>query len=86
MVIKVVGKSIYSDIGRMQHIKKDMKFIVFREGAPIVHPITGKVLGCDSEELGVATVVNVFEDMSMGKLYADLEPGKIKVKDLIITK
>lgn len=86
MVIKVAGKSIYSDIGKMQHIKKDMKFIVFREGDPIVHPVTRKVLGCDSEELGVATVVNVFKDMSIGRLYAGFEPGEIKVKDLIITK
>ncbi len=86
MVIKVSGKSIYADFGTLQNIKKDMKFIVFREGEKIVHPVTGKVLGSDTEELGVAVVENVFEDMSLGKLVADFDPSKIQVKDLIITK
>ena len=63
-----------------------MKFIVFRQGEPVVHPITGKVLGSETEELGVATVVSVFDDMSIGKLTADFDPSKIQVKDLIITK
>ncbi len=86
MVIKISGKNIYADFGTVQHIKKDMKFIVFREGQPIVHPVTGRMLGSETLQLGVATVVNVFEDMSVGTLYADFDPGAIKVKDLIITK
>ncbi len=59
---------------------------MFREGEKIIHPITGKVLGSDSEEIGIATVVNVFEDMSLGKLVSDADVSNIKVKDLIITK
>jgi len=34
-------------------------------------------------QLGVATVVNVLDDMSIGKLVADFDPAKIQVKDLI---
>lgn len=86
MVIKVSKNSIYADFGSAQRIKKEMKFIVFREGETIVHPVTGKVLGSESEELGVATVVNVFKDMSMGKLRAEFDPAKIRIKDLVITK
>ncbi len=86
MVVKVDGKNIFADFGSIQHIKKEMKFIVFREGELIVHPVTGKVLGSETEELGVATVVKVFEDISMGKLEADFHPDKIRVEDLIITK
>lgn len=86
LVIKITGKNIYADFGTIQRIKKEMKFIVFREGETIVHPVTGRVLGSESEELGVATVVNVFEDMSIGKLVADFDPSKIQLKDLIITK
>ena len=85
-VIKVEGNNIYADFGTLQNIKKEMKFIVFREGEKIIHPITGKVLGSDSEEIGIATVVNVFEDMSLGKLVSDADVSNIKVKDLIITK
>ncbi|MFC1523453.1 CsgG/HfaB family protein [Thermodesulfobacteriota bacterium] len=86
MVIKVSGKDIFADFGSKHRIKKEMKFIVFREGEKIVHPITGKVLGSDTEELGVATVVKVFDDLSMGKLSLDFDQSKIQVQDLIVTK
>ena len=86
LVIKVSGKSIYADFGSIQRIKKEMKFIVFRENEAIVHPKTGKVLGRETEELGVATVVNVFEDMSIGKLFATFDPAKIQIEDMVITK
>ena len=86
MVIQAKGNDIYADFGSFKNIKKEMRFIVFRQGETIVHPITGKVLGSETEELGVATVVQVFEDMSIGKLTADFDAGKIQVQDLIITK
>lgn len=86
LVIKVQGKRIYADFGSFQRIKKDMKFIVFKPGETIVHPVTGKILGSETEELGVATVVNVFEDMSIGELIAGFDPTGVNVKDLIITK
>ena len=86
MVVRVSGKEIYVDFGAAHKIKKDMKFIVFREGEKIVHPVTGKVLGSDSIVLGVANVVSVFDDMSIGKLVADFDPKNIQVKDLVVTK
>ncbi len=86
MVIMVKGKSIFADFGSFQRVKKEMKFIVFKLGETIVHPVTGKVLGRETEELGVATVVNVFEDMSIGELVAGFDIGNVNVKDLIITK
>ena len=86
MVIKVKGNSIFADLGSFHRLKKEMKFIVFRQGETIVHPVTGKVLGSETEELGVATVVNVFEDMSIGELIAGFDPSKVQVKDLVITK
>jgi tetratricopeptide (TPR) repeat protein len=86
IVVKTTGNNVYVDFGSIQGIKKQMKFIVFREGKPITHPVTGKILGSETEELGVATVVDVYEDMSMGKLLADFDASRIKIKDLIITK
>ena len=86
LVIKVSGKNIYADFGSIQRIKKEMRFIVFREGEAIVHPKTGKVMGREIEELGVATVVNVFEDMSIGKLFATFDPARIQLEDMVITK
>jgi hypothetical protein len=86
MVIKVSGNEIYADFGSFKRIKKEMRFIVFEQGEVIKHPVTGKVLGSETKELGVATVEKVFEDMSIGKLVADFEVGDIKVQDLVITK
>jgi hypothetical protein len=86
MVIKVKGNEIYADFGSMNKIKKEMRFIVFKQGETIVHPVTGKILGSDTEELGIATVTSVFEDMSIGKLIANFDAAKIQIQDLIITK
>jgi hypothetical protein len=86
LVIKTKGKDIYADFGSFKRIKKEMKFIVFRQGETIVHPVTGKILGSETEELGVATVVTVFEDMSIGKLILGFNPAMVHLKDLVITK
>jgi TolB-like protein len=86
MVIKVKGNEIYADFGTFKKIKKEMKFIVFKEGETIKHPVTGKILGSETEELGVATVVTLFEDMSIGKMIADFDASKVQITDLIITK
>jgi TolB-like protein len=87
IVIKASGKDIYADFGTASHVKPDMKFIVYREVEAIVHPITGKKLGAETKELGQARIVNVLEDMTIGKLVADVAAGQqIQVKDKIITK
>jgi TolB-like protein/tetratricopeptide (TPR) repeat protein len=86
LVIKTKGKDIYADFGSFERIKKEMKFIVFRQGETIVHPVTGKILGNETEEIGVATIVTVFEDMSIGKLVVGFDPKKVHLNDLVITK
>lgn len=86
VVAEARGRKIYADFGAAQNIRKDMKFIVYREGEKILHPATGKYLGRDTEELGIATVVNVMADSSVGKLAADFDPATIQARDCIITK
>lgn len=87
IVVKTAGKNIYTDVGAASGIKRDMKFIIFRQGESLRHPLTENYLGTEIKELGQARVVNVFEAMTIGRLIA--EPGKgqpIQVKDRIITK
>jgi tetratricopeptide (TPR) repeat protein/TolB-like protein len=87
IVIKASGKDIYTDMGMASRIKKDMKFIIFRQGAAISHPLTGKTLGSEIRELGQARVVNVLEAMSIGRLIAEAtREQRVRVKDRIITK
>ena len=53
----------------------------------MVHPVTGKKLGAETKELGQARVITVLEDMTVGKLIAEVIAGEqIQVKDKIITK
>ena len=63
-----------------------MKFIVFKEGEKLVHPVTGKFLGSDTEPLGEAVIEQVNEDFSKGSLFREFKAGKIKVMDRVITK
>lgn len=87
IVVKTAGKDIYTDLGAASRIKKDMKFIIFRQGAALRHPLTENYLGTEIKELGQARVVNVLESMSIGQLVAKPIPGQpIEVTDQIITK
>jgi hypothetical protein len=46
-----------------------------------------KQLDSETKELGQTRVVNVFEDMTIGKLVAEVAQGQqIQIKDRIITK
>ena len=64
-----------------------MKFINFRQGTAIIHPLSVKNLGSEIRELGQARVVNVLEAMSIGRLIAEVTRGQqVRVKDQIITK
>jgi len=86
LVVKIEGNELFINLGKKQNLKKEMKFIVYRKGEDIIHPISDKVLGCDTEILGEATVVQVFDDMSKGKIALLETISKIKKMDPVITK
>ena len=86
LVVKVKGKEVFADLGKNTNLKKEMKFIIYRQGEKIVHPVTGKVLGCDTEILGEAKVVQVLENLSKGKMITTEKLSKIKKMDRVITK
>ena len=86
MVVKSEGKKVYIDRGAQNKIKKEMKVIIFREGEPLLHPITGKNLGCDAVELAEARIERVLDNFSVGKVLSSSDAVKIRAKDHIITK
>lgn len=84
----VIGASedkITIDIGRANNIKKGMKCIVYREGAPIVHPVTGKVIAREIDELCEAQITEVFDVYSTCKIIK-MKKDTPKVRDKIVTK
>ena len=58
--------------------------IVYRE-EPVVHPITAKVLGADSEILGRARVKQVSPEMSKAEL-VDQKGPQVDLLDKVITE
>ncbi|MFC1495618.1 hypothetical protein ACFL6W_10080 [Thermodesulfobacteriota bacterium] len=86
IVMETEGNKIFADLGTVQGIKKEMKFIVYRLGKPKIHPRTKKAFEAPYHELGIATVKNVYNDYSMGELHTQFDPSEIRVEDLIITK
>ena len=85
-VVKSEGEKVYIDRGSNGSVKKEMKFIVYRKGDSILHPVTGKHLGCDTLELAEARIANVFDNFSVGKVSNNYGGVRIRVKDYFITK
>jgi TolB-like protein len=84
----VIGTSddkVTVDIGRANNIKKGMKCIVYREGAPIVHPVTGKVIAREIDELCEVQITEVFDVYSICKIIR-MKKDVPKIRDKIVTK
>ena len=52
-----------------------MRCIVFKEGEPLVHPVTGKALGSPVVELGRVLIMAVHKGYSEAKVLRDLGMG-----------
>lgn len=86
MVIDRDGSTVYSDIGSVTRVKKDMKAILYREGREIKHPVTGRSLGKDTVTLAEGTIEEIHEDFSKIRIEKGSDSEVIVVRDMIITK
>jgi TolB-like protein len=84
-VIGTEGDKLTLDLGRNQGVRKGMKCFVFREGAPIVHPVTKQVLGKSIEVLCEIQLIDVYPAYSIGYIIGD-KNGIPKASDQIITR
>lgn len=84
-VISVDGKKLTLDIGRSNGIKKGMKCNVYREGAPIVHPVTGKVIARKIDELCEVQLTEVFDAYS-NAIITKTKSGMPQIRDKVVTK
>lgn len=84
-VINVSGDQLTFDFGSAKGVRKGMKCIVYREGRDIIHPITKKVLGKETEELGEVKLVQVFPEYSVGQVLK-VRGGIFEVGNKSITK
>lgn len=86
LVVQVKGKKIVVDLGKESRVKKGMQLIVFREGEPVKHPVTGQVLGAETEELGYARILAVLDQMSNAELLQDNVSASIEPLAKVITR
>jgi len=84
-VINVSGDELTLDIGLNKSIKKGMKCIIYREGQEIIHPITKKVLGKQTEELGEVKLTQVYSQYSVGRVIKS-DTGMFEIGNKVITK
>jgi TolB-like protein len=84
-VIRIDGPELIIDVGRNGGLKKGMKCVIYNEGAPIKHPITGEILGKETKVIGEILVTDAFDKYSVAKPLSSAG-GTISVGDKFITK
>jgi len=87
-VVLVKKKSVTIDIGQDSGVKSGQKYVIFRKGKEILHPVTKKSLGFDKEPLAIIRIEGAEQSMSVGVIdqiiREDNEEIEIKVGDFAI--
>ena len=84
-VIGVQSDRVTIDLGLRHGLKKGSKCHVYREGAPIVHPVTNEVIGKSIEQLCEVQISDVFEAYAVAVITKS-KSGTPAVRDKVITK
>jgi len=84
-VIGVDSEKLTLDLGRNKGIRKGMKCYVYREGAPIIHPVSKKVIGKMIDVLSEIQLRDVYEQYSLGYVIKP-RTGTPGIGDMVITK
>ena len=84
-IIRIDGGEVILDIGRIGGLKKGMKCIIYKEGAPIKHPITGELLGKETKILGEVLVSEAFDKYSVAKTLRT-DGVQLSIGDKFLTK
>ena len=73
-VVMVTGKRAMVDLGKGHGVEAGMKFVAFRKGAPVRHPVTGKMLKTEDIKIGEMVIQTVDVDTSWAEILQE-EPG-----------
>jgi len=84
-VIGVQGDKITIDIGNKHGLKKGTKCHIYREGAPIVHPVTNVVIGKKIDESCEVQINEIFDAYSVAVITKP-KSGTPASRDKVITK
>ena len=67
IITAVEGKRLTVNLGTKDSVKKGMRFEIFREEAPFIHPVTKEPLGELESLVGKLEIKAVGEDSSKGE-------------------
>ena len=79
-VVGIDGEQVEFGIGRLDGLKRDARVTLLRPGEPIVHPLTGQVLGIPQEPVGITRIVRAEEHRAWGlmvKTYSNPQLGDL---------
>lgn len=77
-IVKRSDKKVIIDLGRDAGVQLDMEFVVFKEGAIIKHPKSGKILDVELIETGKIKIIQVHGTLSNGRVSEEKSPGAIE--------
>ncbi len=84
-IVDMRSGSAVCDLGSSV-LRRGMKLVVFREGEPVIHPVTGKSLGAPTEELGVVRADEIYDDFSLAEVIKTFGPDAVSSGQLVIVK
>lgn len=86
LVLGIQGTKLLTDLAASQSLKRQMPLVIFRPGAEIKHPRTGRILKKPPEIIGEAKLVNISQDTSEATIVSGKLVGEIQESDMVITK
>lgn len=72
---------VYFDLGYDNGVREGDTYTIYKEGAPLVHPVTGEILGIKETTLGTVKVTDVKSNYAIGEIKK--EKSTFKVGDKI---
>jgi TolB-like protein len=73
-VVMVTGKRAMIDLGRVNGVEPGMRFFALRKGAPVRHPVTGKMLAGEDIRIGEMVIQTAEREASWAEIVLQ-EPG-----------
>jgi len=81
-VVMVSGKRAMIDLGRTNGVESGMKFFALQKGAPVRHPITGKMLAGEDVKIGEMVIQKVERESSWAEIVQEETGVKISAGSL----
>ncbi len=84
-IIRIDPNGLILDVGRTGGLRKGMKCVVYKEGAAITHPITGEVLGKETQVIGEILVTESFDKYCVARTLSP-NAAMLSIGDKFLTK